>query len=38
MSGLPDSAPDIAIDVRGLTKRFGKKTAVNQVDIAVPEG
>ena len=27
-----------AIDVRGLTKRFGKKLAVNDVDIAVPEG
>ncbi len=27
-----------AIDVRGLTKRFGKKIAVNNVDIAVPEG
>jgi ABC-2 type transport system ATP-binding protein len=26
------------IDVRGLTKRFGKKTAVNGVDIAVPQG
>ena len=29
---------DLAIDVRGLTKRFGKKTAVNAVDIAVPTG
>src|SRR4029077_12305067 len=28
----------LAIDVRGLTKRFGRKTAVNQIDIAVPEG
>ena len=27
-----------AIDVRGLTKRFGQKTAVNNVDIAVPAG
>ncbi len=27
-----------AIDVRGLTKRFGKKVAVNGIDIAVPEG
>jgi ABC-2 type transport system ATP-binding protein len=27
-----------AIDVRGLTKRFGKKLAVNAIDIAVPEG
>ena len=29
---------EYAINVRGLTKRFGKKTAVNGVDIAVPEG
>jgi ABC-2 type transport system ATP-binding protein len=28
----------LAIDVQGLTKRFGKKTAVNAIDIAVPEG
>jgi len=27
-----------AIDVRGLVKRFGKKTAVDGVDIAVPAG
>ena len=27
-----------AIDVRGLTKRFGEKVAVNGIDIAVPEG
>jgi ABC-2 type transport system ATP-binding protein len=27
-----------AIDVHGLTKRFGAKTAVDRVDIAVPEG
>lgn len=27
-----------AIDVKGLTKRFGKKIAVNGVDIAVPQG
>ncbi len=27
-----------AIDVRGLTKRFGKKVAVNHIDIAVPQG
>ena len=31
MSGL-------AIDVKGLTKRFGSKTAVDHIDIAVPEG
>jgi ABC-2 type transport system ATP-binding protein len=29
---------DFAIDVRGLTKRFGKKTAVDGIDIAVPAG
>ncbi|MDE2183550.1 MAG: ABC transporter ATP-binding protein [Alphaproteobacteria bacterium] len=28
----------MAIDVRGLTKRFGKKVAVNGIDIAVPQG
>ena len=28
----------LAIDVRGLTKHFGQKTAVNNVDIAVPTG
>jgi ABC-2 type transport system ATP-binding protein len=28
----------LAIDVRGLTKRFGKKIAVDHIDIAVPEG
>jgi ABC-2 type transport system ATP-binding protein len=27
-----------AIDVHGLTKRFGRKTAVDRVDITVPEG
>jgi ABC-2 type transport system ATP-binding protein len=27
-----------AIDVRGLTKRFGTKTAVDHIDIQVPEG
>jgi ABC-2 type transport system ATP-binding protein len=28
----------LAIDVRGLTKRFGRKVAVDHVDIQVPEG
>jgi ABC-2 type transport system ATP-binding protein len=31
-------AQAFAIDVRGLTKRFGPKVAVNNVDIRVPEG
>ncbi len=29
---------EFAIDVRGLVKRFGDKTAVNGVDIQMPEG
>ncbi len=29
---------DLAIDVKGLTKRFGAKLAVDHVDIAVPRG
>ena len=28
----------LAIDVKGLTKRFGKKIAVDHIDIAVPQG
>ena len=31
-------AQALAIDVHGLTKRFGQKLAVDHVDIAVPEG
>ncbi len=30
--------PRLAIDVHGLTKRFGQKVAVNGIDIEVPEG
>jgi ABC-2 type transport system ATP-binding protein len=33
-----ESGAAMAIDVRGLTKRFGKKTAVDHIDITVPEG
>jgi ABC-2 type transport system ATP-binding protein len=29
---------DLAIDVKGLTKRFGAKVAVDHIDIAVPKG
>ena len=29
---------DMAIDVKGLTKRFGSKVAVDHIDIAVPRG
>ncbi len=31
-------AAPLAIDVHGLTKRFGKKIAVNGIDIEVPQG
>jgi len=31
-------ADTLAIDVRGLTKRFGAKVAVDHIDIAVPQG
>ena len=31
-------ATDLAIDVKSLTKRFGAKTAVDHIDIAVPQG
>src|SRR5947208_4260245 len=31
-------AEALAIDVHGLTKRFGTKLAVDRIDIAVPEG
>jgi ABC-2 type transport system ATP-binding protein len=31
-------ATGLAIDVHGLTKRFGQKVAVNGIDIAVPDG
>jgi ABC-2 type transport system ATP-binding protein len=29
---------ELAIDVRGMTKRFGKRIAVNNVDLQVPSG
>ena len=35
---MSDSDQNLAIDVKGLTKRFGKKVAVDHVDIAVPSG
>ncbi|HEY4113407.1 MAG TPA: ABC transporter ATP-binding protein [Rhizomicrobium sp.] len=31
-------ADELAIDMKGLTKRFGPKVAVDHIDIAVPEG
>jgi ABC-2 type transport system ATP-binding protein len=35
---LPAKTPDLAIDVRGMTKRFGKLTAVDHIDLQVPSG
>lgn len=35
-ASLPDSA--IAIDARGLTRRFGSYTAVDQLDLRIPKG
>ncbi|ESQ76693.1 ABC transporter ATP-binding protein [Asticcacaulis sp. AC402] len=35
---MTKAGDDLAIDVRGLTKIFGKRTAVDQVDIAMPRG
>jgi ABC-2 type transport system ATP-binding protein len=32
------TASSLAIDVKGLTKRFGRKVAVDHIDIAVPQG
>jgi ABC-2 type transport system ATP-binding protein len=33
-----ETVSNLAIDVRGLTKTFGKRTAVDHVDIAMPRG
>ena len=38
MSGLPDSAPDIAIDVRGLTKSFDGREVVHDLSMQVKRG
>jgi ABC-2 type transport system ATP-binding protein len=38
MSALPDSAPDIAIDVRGLTKSFGGREVVHDLSMQVKRG
>src|SRR5208283_4485572 len=39
-NGTNDSPPlgDLAIDVRGMTKRFGPRTVVNQIDLQVKVG
>jgi ABC-2 type transport system ATP-binding protein len=38
MTALAGSQPEFVIDVRNLTKRFGKKTVVDKFDIRVPKG
>jgi ABC-2 type transport system ATP-binding protein len=38
MSASPKSNEGLAIDVKGLTKKFGDKVAVDHIDIAVPKG
>lgn len=38
VSVSPSPGPDLAIETRGLTKRFGRQTAVNGIDLAVPRG
>jgi ABC-2 type transport system ATP-binding protein len=38
MTGLPDSAPDIAIDVRGLTKSFEGREVVHDLSMQVKRG
>jgi len=35
---MSNPSSDLAIDVTGLTKRFGKLTVVNKVDIKMPRG
>jgi ABC-2 type transport system ATP-binding protein len=35
---LPETVPDFAIDVAGVTKRFGDKTVVNAIDLQVRRG
>ena len=32
------SSPELAIDVRGLTKRYGARTVVDAIDLQVPRG
>ena len=40
MNAAPQSLPDsaIAIDARGLTRRFGSYTAVDRLDLRIPKG
>lgn len=38
VSATPASKPELALDVRGLTKRFGKRTVLKNVDFQLPLG
>jgi ABC-2 type transport system ATP-binding protein len=38
VTARPQTSGKFAIDVKGLTKRFGRKVAVDHIDIAVPQG
>jgi ABC-2 type transport system ATP-binding protein len=38
MTGMPDTAPDIAIDVRGLSKSFGGREVVHDLSMQVRRG
>ncbi|MGO4188180.1 ABC transporter ATP-binding protein [Pseudarthrobacter sp. TAF60_1] len=38
MSAAGSTAAGLTIETRGLTKRFGRQVAVNDVDLAVPHG
>ena len=38
MSRAPSPAPNAVVEIRGLTRRFGPKVALDQVSLAVPAG
>jgi ABC-2 type transport system ATP-binding protein len=38
MTGMPETAPDIAIDVRGLSKSFGGREVVHDLSMQVKRG
>src|SRR5438874_13461646 len=38
MNSMPFPAPNAAVEIRGLTRRFGPKVALDQVSLDVPAG
>ncbi|MDY3126307.1 ATP-binding cassette domain-containing protein, partial [Bifidobacterium mongoliense] len=38
MYGLPAPDPNAAVSIRGLSKRFGEKVAVNGLSLDIPSG